>query len=86
VLIGGGCKLWDGDFHGILPSKRQSEDFERGTIIIRKNAWIGGSCTILKNVEIGENAVIATGSVVASNVPANEIWGGIPARFIKQIK
>ncbi|APU67332.1 DapH/DapD/GlmU-related protein [Christiangramia flava] len=45
--------------------------------------WIGAGATILAGVEIGENAVVAAGSVVTENVPPNEIVGGTPAKFIK---
>ena len=47
--------------------------------------FIGTSCIIGKGVTIGENSVIAAGSVVVKNVPSNEIWGGNPAKFIRKI-
>ena len=52
-------------------------------IHIKKFAFIGGSCIILKRVTIGENAVVAAGSVVTKDIPDNEVWGGNPAKFIK---
>lgn len=55
-------------------------------IHIRKNAWIGANATILQGVTIGENAVVAAGSVVSKDVPDNAIVGGIPAKFIKDIQ
>ena len=39
---------------------------------------------ILKGCTIGDNSIIAAGSVVCSDVPAGEIWGGNPAKFIKK--
>jgi acetyltransferase-like isoleucine patch superfamily enzyme len=54
-------------------------------ILIKKNAWIGAAATILPGVTIGENAVVAAGAVVTTDVPANTIVGGIPAKFIKNI-
>ncbi len=39
--------------------------------------------TILPGVSIGKGCVIAAGAVVISDVPDNEMWGGVPARFIK---
>jgi len=41
---------------------------------------------IIGDVHIGDNAIIAAGSVVTKDVPANEIWGGTPAKFIKKVK
>lgn len=61
----------------------------RGIIInpiyIEKNAWIGANSTILPGVTIGENAVVAAGSVVNKNVKANTVVGGIPAKILKEI-
>lgn len=54
-------------------------------ILIKKNAWIGANATILPGVTIGENSIVAAGSVVSKNVPDNVIVGGIPAKFIKEI-
>jgi acetyltransferase-like isoleucine patch superfamily enzyme len=54
-------------------------------ILIKRNAWIGANATILQGVTIGENAVVAAGSVVSKDVADNTIVGGIPAKFIKDI-
>ena len=55
-------------------------------VTIRRNAWIGAGATILPGITVGENAVVAAGSVVTRDVPANTVVGGIPARFIKNIE
>ncbi|MEO6669096.1 MAG: acyltransferase [Ferruginibacter sp.] len=52
---------------------------------IRKGASIGSNATILCGITIGENALIGAGSVVTKNVPANTIFAGNPAKFIKNI-
>jgi acetyltransferase-like isoleucine patch superfamily enzyme len=54
-------------------------------IHIKKNAWIGANATILQGVTIGENAIVAAGSIVSKDVAENTIVGGIPAKFIKSI-
>ncbi len=54
-----------------------------GTTIVGDDVWIGHNSTILGGVRIGDGSIIAAGSVVAKNIPPCEIWGGIPARKIK---
>jgi acetyltransferase-like isoleucine patch superfamily enzyme len=49
---------------------------------IRRGAVIGGNATILPAVTVGENAVVAAGSVVTRDVPANTVVAGNPARPI----
>ncbi|MCH5223247.1 MAG: sugar O-acetyltransferase [Muribaculaceae bacterium] len=55
-------------------------------IEIGNNVWIGSNSTVLAGVKIGDNAVIAAGSVVTKDVEADTVVGGIPARFIKMIE
>ena len=89
VLIGGGCKIWDTDFHSlnfkIRGTKEDAVNAKNNSILIKNNAFIGGGTFILKGVTIGEKSVIAAGSVVTKSVPNGEIWGGNPAKFIKKI-
>ena len=54
-------------------------------VAICDNAFIGAKSIILKGVTIGENSVIGAGSVVTKSVPANQIWAGNPAKFIREI-
>lgn len=52
-------------------------------IHIGSHVWIGMNATIMKGVTIGDNSIVAAGALVTKNIPANEIWGGVPAKFIK---
>ena len=69
--------------HFIEPSERAS--LRPAPIVLGKNVWVGSSSTILQGVTIGDNAIIAAGSVVTKDVPANAIVGGVPARLIRYI-
>lgn len=69
--------------HFIEPSERAS--LRPAPIVLGKNVWVGSSSTILQGVTIGDNAIIAAGSVVTKDVPANAIVGGVPAHIIRYI-
>ncbi|MBR6322641.1 MAG: acyltransferase [Lachnospiraceae bacterium] len=53
-----------------------------GCIEVMDNVFIGAYSTILPDVKIGPNAVIAAGSVVTKDVPPNSVVAGVPARVI----
>lgn len=55
----------------------------KGSIIIDDEVWIGANSTILSGVHIGKGAIVATGSVVVSNIPPYSVVGGVPAKIIK---
>ncbi|WP_425045267.1 acyltransferase [Primorskyibacter sp. S87] len=52
-------------------------------VAIEKGVWIGARAVILGGVTLGENAVVAAGSVVSRSVPPGVIVAGVPARPIK---
>lgn len=54
-------------------------------IYIMDNVWIGMDATILKGITIGENSIIAAGSIVTKDVEPNTIVGGNPATIIKKL-
>ncbi len=56
----------------------------KGDVVIGNDVWIGRDVTIMSGVTIGNGAVIAAGSVVTKNIKDYEIWGGNPAKLIKQ--
>jgi acetyltransferase-like isoleucine patch superfamily enzyme len=88
TIIGNNTVLSDSDAHSIYASERllrPDPGVKIKEIRIGSNVFVGGHSTILKGVTIGDNSVIGAGSIVSKNVPANEIWAGCPARFIKKI-
>lgn len=64
-------------FSGEMPSLQRF-----GVIDIRDNCFIGYGVTILPNVCIGPDAVVAAGAVVTKDVPAGVVVAGCPARVI----
>jgi acetyltransferase-like isoleucine patch superfamily enzyme len=75
VQIGSHCSIYS----------NSSIDNKQGPVHLEKNARIGTHSTIMPNVIIGENSIIAAYSFVNENVPTGELWGGIPAKKIKNI-
>lgn len=54
-------------------------------VVIGNNVWIADSAIILCGVTIGDNAVVAAGSVVTKDVPKDTLVAGNPAKIIKQL-
>lgn len=58
--------------------------YDRGKVHICKGAYLGMNTLVVKPVTIGERAIIGAGSVVTKDIPANEVWAGNPAKFIRK--
>ena len=90
VNIGAGCMIMDSNFHSTdwkdrLDRRKDIANHRNAPIKIGDVVFIGARSIICKGVTIGDHAMIAAGSVVVTDVPADEVWGGNPARFIKRI-
>jgi acetyltransferase-like isoleucine patch superfamily enzyme len=70
--------------HPIEPSQRRAAVIAK-PIAIERNVWIAAGATIIGGVTVGENSVVAAGSVVTKDVPPNSLAGGNPARVIRSI-
>lgn len=75
--------ITDSDWHGIYDRSMPPE--EVSFVKLEENVWVGDSSIICKGVTIGKNSVIGAGSVVVSDVPANVIAAGNPAKVIKNL-
>lgn len=89
ITIGDGCNIANNVVivdHDHQIGKYGVEDGLKSTpVSIGKNVWIGANVVILRGVSIGNGAIIAAGAVVSHDVPAYEIWGGVPAKKIKNL-
>lgn len=72
--------------HPLSPKGRKQRHGICQPVTIGNNVWIGGNCTVLPGVKIGNNSIIAAGAVVTKDVPDNCVVGGVPAKVIKELK
>jgi virginiamycin A acetyltransferase len=63
--------------------QNDEDAFSKGPIIIEDEVWIGYGVIILSGVKIGKGAIVAAGSIVSNNIEPYSIYGGIPAKKIK---
>ena len=70
--------------HPLEPSQRRAATIGN-PIVIEKGVWIAAGATIIGGVTVGQNSVVAAGSVVTRDVPPNTLVGGNPARVIRPI-
>ena len=89
VTIGKNCLIAPRVFvtdhsHNVFVGKEISQQgCSSDPVKIGNDVWIGTGAVILAGVSIGDGAVIGAGAVVRHNVPANEIWAGVPAKKIR---
>lgn len=81
VQIGGGCMIYQNVTLGAQKAGQTGCDRYP---IIKDGVTIYAGAIIIGDIVIGKNSVIGANSVVTGNVPDNEVWAGVPARFIRQ--
>jgi acetyltransferase-like isoleucine patch superfamily enzyme len=100
-LVSWNVGIADSDFHPLEPAQRLIDaqalapyfkdrparpNLKTAPVTIGDNVWIGMNAVILKGVTIGENSVVAAGSVVTKSVEPNTVVAGNPAIVVKQIQ
>ena len=80
VLIGPYVVINSGDHNYSDPAQPiQSQGHTAGPITIGNDVWLGAHCVILRDVKVGDGAVVAAGAVVIDDVPPGTLVAGIPA-------
>ncbi|MBI4825097.1 MAG: acyltransferase [Nitrospirae bacterium] len=88
TIIAPNVIIVDSDFHAAWPPHNRALNmgYENDKEVrIGKNVWIGMNVLILKGVTIGDNSIVAAGSVVVKDLPSNVIAGGNPAGVLKSL-
>jgi acetyltransferase-like isoleucine patch superfamily enzyme len=80
VRCGANTLITDTDWHTDDP--RTGPDLP---VALESGVWLGVNVTVLKGVTIGENTLVAAGSLVTHSLPANVVAGGVPAKVLKEI-
>lgn len=73
-----GSNMKQGHFMSCAAPKDQ-QVIERSYVDIAEQAFIGAGATVMMGVHVGQGAVVGAGAVVTHDVPAWEIWAGVPA-------
>ena len=99
-LVSWNVGIADSDFHPLEPAQRLIDaqalapyfknrpprpELKTAPVKIADNVWIGMNAVILKGVIVGENSVVAAGSVVTKSVPPNTVVAGNPAVIVRQL-
>lgn len=82
-MVASNAYITDSDWHGIYD--RSLPPCETSRVVLEENVWIGDSAIVCKGVTIGKNSIIGAGAVVTSDIPANVIAAGNPARVVKHL-
>lgn len=90
VTIGNDCMIGPGTLitsvgHPLSAEGRRAKLAFGKPVTIGDDVWIGGNCTVLPGVTIGNNVIVAAGAVVTKDVPDNCVVAGVPARKIRDL-
>lgn len=86
VEIGNNVRITTGTIiltHFIDPNQ-PGIHFKYGKVVIEDDAFIGARTIICNSVTIGKGSIVGAGSIVTKDIPPYQVWGGNPAKFIKE--
>ena len=71
--------------HPLEPDPRRDKWESAEPIVIGDNVWLGGGVIVCPGVSIGDDTVVAAGSVVTRDLPAGVLAAGTPARVVREL-
>lgn len=84
VLVTNGVRFLTHDGAGFVLSYQKTNYYDIwGPIRVGNNVYLGTNALILPSVTIGDNVIVAAGAVVTRDLASNGVYGGVPARKIK---
>lgn len=91
VKIGTGSRIMDTNWHSInwwerMDPATDMTNARTAPVTIGNHVWLGANVFVMKGVTIGDRSIVSAGSVVTKDIPAGEVWGGNPAKFLKKLK
>ena len=85
VHLAHGVMILTADHEHGAPSRRAGTMIAR-PVRVGDGAWLGAACVLLPGVTVGEGCVVAAGAVVAEDLPPHGLYGGVPARLIRELE
>ena len=81
VVIGPFCSVTGGN-HLFRDNSVRFGGYEYSPVVIGRGTWLGANVNVLAGVTVGPGCLVAAGSVVTKNMPANSIVAGVPAKVV----
>jgi len=80
--IGPHVTIYDTSFHPV----GEGDEIRTAPVEIGENVWVGRNVLILPGVTIGDHSVLASGSIVARDVPPRTLVAGNPAKPLREFE
>lgn len=86
TIIARGCEIGDGSYlcPRVMTNNLDIGKTQIGGAKVGKNCFIGTNSVLQHGIKIGDNVVTGSLSLVTKDIPSNEIWFGMPAKFYKK--